>query len=434
MIRCGFYERCVTPPIGSEIPGYWCRRPSTGVLDEIYVKAFVTDDGARQTALIVVDAVELLTKQTEAIMKRVEEMTGIPADRVSVSCNHSHYGVPCGDPPGTGALEDVPFMDVFCRVAADCVFLALQRLQDSELTFGTGWVEDIAYCRDQVLENGIVCTNAGASRPVVRTYSDTDPELGVLFVKNSEGKPMGALVCYALHQDCVGGNQFTGDFSSELSRVLKAKYGADFVCIYTAGASGDINHIDRMGGKTRHYTERGQILAAEAIRVIEEASTPVNGDSVSGKRVVLRCRNRRATQEEKDLAYDIAVNGNKRPERPVGSGMSRLLLAYEEEMEASGQTEEEVPVQVSMVGDTFIVAMPGEPYHAFGRAIKQGCPTGKCIISTLSHGMFGYMPTPDLLGTCIYPGQLCVGSRFAGDTGERIVKAALETMQELLSK
>ena len=71
MIRCGFYERCVTPPIGSEIPGYWCRRPSTGVLDEIYVKAFVTDDGEKQTALIVVDAVELLTKQTEAIMKRV---------------------------------------------------------------------------------------------------------------------------------------------------------------------------------------------------------------------------------------------------------------------------------------------------------------------------------------------------------------------------
>ena len=35
MIRCGFYERCVTPPIGSEIPGYWCRRPSTGILDEL---------------------------------------------------------------------------------------------------------------------------------------------------------------------------------------------------------------------------------------------------------------------------------------------------------------------------------------------------------------------------------------------------------------
>lgn len=103
-------------------------------------------------------------------------------------------------------------------------------------------------------------------------------------------------------------------------------------------------------------------------------------------------------------------------------------------LDARGQVEEDLPVQVSMVGDTFIVAMPGEPYHVFGCAIKRGCPTGKCIISTLSHGMFGYMPTPDLLGTYIYPGQLCVGSRFEGDTDDRVVKAALETMDELLAK
>ena len=434
MIRCGFYERCVTPPIGSEIPGYWCRRPSTGILDELYVKAFVTDDGEKQTALIVADAVEFLHKHCEAILKRVEEMSGIPADRISVSGNHSHYGVPCGDPPGTGALEDEPFMDVFCRVAADCVYMAKQRLQDSEMTFGSGWVEGIAYCRDQVLENGIVCTNANASRPVVRPYSDTDPQLGVLFVRNGEGKPMGALICYSLHQDCIGGAQFSGDFSSELSRQLKAKYGPEFVSIYTAGAAGDINHVDRMEGLKRPYTERGQILAAETIRVIEEASAPVVGEKVDGKRVILKLRNRRATQEEKELAYDIAVNGNKRPERPVGSGMSKLLLIYEEEMEASGQVEEDVPVQVSMVGDTFIVAMPGEPYHVFGKAIKDGCPTGKCIISTLSHGMYGYMPTPELLGTCIYPGQLCVGSRFEGEAGNKIVKAALDAMAAMLAK
>lgn len=434
MIRCGFYERCVTPPIGSEIPGYWCRRPSTGILDELYVKAFVTDDGKTQTALIVADAVELLTKHGEAILKRVEEMTGIPADRVSVSGNHSHYGVPCGDPPGTGALEDEPFMDVFCRVAADCVFLALQRLQESQMTFGTGCVEGIAYCRDHLLENGLVCTNAGSKMPVVRTYSDTDPELGVLFVKNSEGKPLGALVCYSLHQDCIGGSQFSGDFSSELSRQLKAKYGADFVCIYTAGAAGDINHVDRMGGMKRPYTERGQILAAEAIRVIEEASSPVTGDKVDGKRVILRCRNRRATAEEKARAIDVVVNGKKDPAQMLGTTMSKLLLIYEEDLDARGQVEEDLPVQISMVGDTFIVAMPGEPYHVFGRAIKHGCPTGKCIISTLSHGMYGYMPTPDLLGTYIYPGQLCVGSRFEGDTGDRVVKAALDAMQELLAK
>ena len=98
MIRCGFYERVITPPLGTDIPGGWCERPSTGVLDELYVRAFVTDDGMAQTALIVIDAVELLTHQADAIIRRVEDMTGIPADRVAVSGNHNHWAVPSGEP------------------------------------------------------------------------------------------------------------------------------------------------------------------------------------------------------------------------------------------------------------------------------------------------------------------------------------------------
>jgi hypothetical protein len=41
---------------------------------------------------------------------------------------------------------------------------------------------------------------------------------------------------------------------------------------------------------------------------------------------------------------------------------------------------------------------------------------------------------PELLGTSNYPAALCAGSRFAGDTGERIVNKVLQLMTELLRK
>ena len=126
--------------------------------------------------------------------------------------------------------------------------------------------------------------------------------------------------------------------------------------------------------------------------------------------------------------------GYRDPNVMLGTLSAKLLLDYEEKMAAKDQTEEDVPVQVSLVGDVFIVALPGEPYHQFGVAIKKGCPTRKCVISTLSHGMFGYIPMPELLGTSIYPAALCAGSRFAGDTGERIVNKVLQLMTELLRK
>lgn len=431
MIRCGFYERVITPPLGTDIPGGWCERPSTGVLDELYVRAFVTDDGERQTALIVIDAVELLTHQADAIIRRAEEMTGIPAHRVAVSCNHNHWAIPSGEP--YGSREDMAYMDVFCRIAADCVFLALQRLRPCQLFFGVGRVEGISFNRDQVLSDGTVCTNAKKTQDVVRTWSDNDPELPVLFVRDENGVPLGALVCFACHLCCVGGTKYTGDFSGEMSRLLKEVYGPDFVAIYTAGASGDINHIDRMNKTKQNYRDMGAKLAAETVRVAQEAM-PVSGNGVSGIRGFVRCANRRATAEELETAKRIVETGYRDPNVMLGDLSAKLLLDYEEKLTAENRTEEDVPVQVSLVGDVFIVALPGEPYHQFGMAIKHGCPTGKCIISTLSHGMFGYIPVPELLGTSIYPAALCAGSRFVGDTGERIVKKTLQLMTELLRK
>jgi hypothetical protein len=432
MIRCGFYERVITPPLGTDIPGGWCERPSTGVLDELYIRAFVTDDGEKRTALIVADAVELLNHQCDAIICRVEEMTGITADCVSVSGNHNHWAVPSGEP--YGSKEDVPYMDVFCRVAADCVYLAQQRLQPCSLSFGVGRVEGISFNRDQVLSDGTVCTNAKKNLDVVRTWSDNDPELPVLFVRDETGKPLGALICFACHLCCVGGTKYSGDFSGEMARLLKETYGPEFVAIYTAGAAGDINHIDRMTQTRQNYLEMGAKLASETIRVVNEEAKPVSGDTVAGIRGLVRCGNRRATEEEVAEAKAIVESGQSDPSVMLGALSAILLLDHEEKMAANNQTEEDVPVQVSLVGDVFIVALPGEPYHQFGMAIKQGCPTGKCVISTLSHGMFGYIPMPELLGTSIYPAALCAGSRFAGDTGERIVNKVLQLMTELLRK
>ena len=432
MIRCGFYERVITPPIGPDIPGGWCERPSIGVLDELYIRTFVTDDGQRQTALIVIDAVELLNHQAEAIIRRVTELTGITVDCVSVSGNHNHWGVPSGEP--YGSREDVAYMDVMCRVAADTVFMALQRLQPCQLSFGVGRVEGISFNRDHLLSDGTVCTNARKELDVVRPWSENDPELPVLFVRDETGKPLGALICFACHLCCAGGKKYTGDFSGVMAGLLKEAYGPDFVAIYTAGAAGDINHIDRMTQTRQNYQDMGAKLAAETIRVVREEAKPVTGDSVAGIRDFVTCGNRRATAEEVAEAKTIVESGKSDPSVMLGALSAILLLDYEEKMAAKDQTEEAVPVQVSRIGDGFVVALPGEPYHQFGVAIKENCPTGKCIISTLSHGMFGYIPVPELLGTNIYPAALCAGSRFAGDTGDRLVKHTLQLMDQLLRK
>lgn len=428
MIRCAFYEKEITPPIGSEIPGYYAARVSTGVLDRLYAKAVVFDDGATQTVLIAVDAVELLEESCRAIAARVRELTGIPEERVAVCSTHTHYGVPQGEV--LGAKADEAFMEQLHRLVGDCAYLAQQKLADCTLSFGVGAVDGISFNRDYLMQDGTVRTNADPDLGIVRPYNSNDPELPVLTAIDASGKPIGALISFACHQDCIGVSLFSGDFSSELSRKLKEKYGQDFVSVYIAGASGDINHLDQMHRTRSDYLDMGQKLAAEAIRVMEEEQTAVSGERVRCAKEALTCKYRRATPEQLAEAKGIVEEGKEPPRLMLGSRMYQLLLQYERRMDAKGVAEGQLPVQVMMIGEIPVFALPGEVYSPFAKRIRQSCG-GRCLIATLCNGAFGYIPVKELFGTMIYPAQLCEGSMWEPDAGDKITDCAIALAERL---
>ena len=56
-------------------------------------------------------------------------------------------------------------------------------------------------------------------------------EARYVFVKDSDGNPLGVLVSFACHPDCVSGEKYTGDYISVLAKQLKKAYGEDFVTV-----------------------------------------------------------------------------------------------------------------------------------------------------------------------------------------------------------
>ena len=126
-MKCGFYEREITPPIGAELPGQYEKRVSTGVLDRLYAKAVVFSDGERAAALLVLDAVGLPDDFCAAIRARVRGMTGLEEEQLVVCATHTHQGIPTGEDIGSAA--DPGFLHEAGRVAADCVALAMRRME-----------------------------------------------------------------------------------------------------------------------------------------------------------------------------------------------------------------------------------------------------------------------------------------------------------------
>ncbi|MBR5311288.1 MAG: hypothetical protein IKU40_00205 [Clostridia bacterium] len=426
-MKAAFYEREITPPLGESMPGYYAVRIADDVADKLYAKVFAAENDGVKIALLVLDCVELPTKYADAIVARVRQYNeDIPADNIAVCATHSHTGIPCGEP--LVGMDDEIFMNVLVRQAADCVTLALRRLQEVTLTFGCGEVNGISFNRNFRLADGRVITHlGGADRDGAVPYSDIDPLLPILTVRDENRQPVGAVISYACHQDCVGGKAYSGDYSSELSKKLKERYGQDFVSVYIPGASGDINHVNYMNVDTGiaeeegvpHYRTMGRVIAAEAVRVIDADSHPVEGNRIFAEKKMLDIPVRRATAEQIEQAKaKVAVSGEK-------AWNARLLLHYEE---VQTEVTHPTPVQVFGIGNTAIAALPGEPYHRFAAKIREGCPAVNCLFSALSNGMHGYVPVPELMETDIYEAKLCEGSFLDPSAGDAIAEAVIRML------
>lgn len=434
-MRCGFYEKEITPPLGGDLPGYFCHRFAENVEDRLYAKAAVfagdSDDPNQMTAILVLDSEEIPAGMREAVIPRASEMTGIPQERIVIAATHTHYGIPFGS---ACTDRDDEYMKVFYRLAADTVTLAFKRLRKCKLTYGIGYEDTQAFNRDYVVKTGAVTSIPSPSiQPdIVRSYGGIDPDLPVLTAWDENGNRMGVIFTYALHQDSVAMLAFSGDFSSEVSHQLKARYGDGFVSVFLAGYCGDINHIDAIGKTKRDHRSVGRALAAEIARVTESGSAPVADTGVDAVYRILPLSRRKATQEQIDWAKYILEDPDNRktPYMSMGSRGCRMLLEYAADFREKDSVVD-VPLQVLRIGDVWLFASPFEMYHQFAAPLKAAADSGKWLITELANMGGGYIPVPELLGSDTYPAQLNKNNNMEPEAGHKIGKALADMAAQM---
>ena len=241
-MRAAFYESDVTPPLGGYMWGHYREKRAEEVHERLHAKAIVVEDAGELAAIVVIDSCSIPENMRDAVTKRIYEYTGIPAEKVCLASNHTHYGVPIHDSPEIGCFADKAYCDVFYRIVADTVTLAYHRLEDSNVSFGTSLATGIAFCRNGELEDGTYVTHPRYKKHVKRLLDTPDEELPVLLFER-DGKPFGAIVCFACHQCTVREEVmgYSGDYAAVLSARLKERYGPDFVTLFLLGTCGDVN-------------------------------------------------------------------------------------------------------------------------------------------------------------------------------------------------
>lgn len=248
----------------------------TGFKGKLTVRAFVLEKGATRIAIVSVDNIgwpAYLGDRSRQLIK------GIASENVLIGATHAHS---CPDAYGftdekgnTGA--DLKYLDWCVTQIADAVNEAVSKLEPASLKTAVGEAK------------GKIAYNYYAEK----LY---DPRMGVIQAiatsgKNT-GKPIATLVNYATHPEILGTDRklISPDLCGPLYDRIESKVGG--MAIFMNSAQGGMVTADtrRENGKEANDWDEciriGNLMADEALRIIEPAQKQENPDLYCASKVI----------------------------------------------------------------------------------------------------------------------------------------------------
>ena len=420
-MRAAFYEKDITPPLGCYLAGYYINHTAEDVLDPLYVRTAVLESDGTVAAFIDIDSCELPDDLHDAVTGRITAYTGIQPENILIAVNHTHKGIPITDNPEIGAYADAPYKDVCYRLIADSVILAYRRLAASDGVFAVGKAEGISFNRTSRMKDGSLRTNV-FNEDVQEPFGEIDTDVPLLFFRSTEGTPLGAIVAFACHQDCTPGSQYSGAFAAVLAKELKKEFGNDFITVFFAGTSADINHFDpARGGKMPDdtYITMGNVLKKACLDALPHAKPIGDGIVCKKESFPVTCR---ILAEEEMLAEIRRMADNK------DITAIRNLCYYQANVKDAAAS---VYLQYIRVGTVSVYAFPGEMFVYFGKYIKAHAATADNIVISFANSGCGYVATREAFAenSYLYEKDLCFGACLAPEEGYRMTEELLRMAQ-----
>lgn len=444
-LRAGAAQVVITPGAGAPMAGYYHARGAEGVLDDLYSRALVLDDGSHRVAFVTLDLISTTFSLTAQARAEIERLTGIPGGHVMISATHAHTGPELADRGARGALLSdseqgtnslkAAYSDSLPGRIAESVRLAVANITNVVVSAATGRCDHLAYNRRFYLRDGTVGWNPGKLNPaIVMPAGVTDPEVGLVLIEPPREPwrmvpALAAYVNFAMHPDTVGGAGVSADFPGALARRLADYHGPGCVTLFANGACGNLNHLDVnwvREQKSRAEADRlGTILAA-SVFLTEKNLREIAPAPLRVKSAVVRLPLAPVTEAEVQQARLTVRTGND----STRDNFMKLVKAVQVlDVAAREGRPLEVEVQVIALGDELAwVSLPGEVFVELGLAIKRRSPFRQTMIAELANGSIGYIPDRRSYAEGNYEP---VSARCAAGSGEQLVEAAVTLLEEL---
>jgi hypothetical protein len=363
--------------------------PYRGILDRIYSRAIVVDNGVTKAALITLDAGGVPTELWETVSARMQKELQIPAQNVLITATHTH-SVPRSR---SNAYEDSVF-----RSAQ----LANKSLQPARISYGTG----ISYLNVQrdIIDPATHQWWEGANYAGL-----SDKTVAVIKFESLSGAPIAVYYNYAMHAVITGTlDLVSGDVPGAASRYIENAMNDQVVALWSEGAAGDQNPIyfqqtyDLRAIRVKEYAKRGQDISnamppggegldradPKVARLMQEQKDMTTSmGQLLGEEVLRVMRGTRHSEADGRLfgaAKTIVCPGRVR----TNDGRGGTAGTYKEGPDV------QIKVGILMLDDIAIGTVNAEVYNLIAQRLKHESPYAKTIMATLTNGFAnsGYIP------------------------------------------
>ena len=254
--------------------------------DPLFAKALVLDDGATRVAIIAMDAVaiggigDINDDFLPALRSRIQAELGIPGGNVLVNASHTH-------PPGRLLCDDREQVER----TLDAVIRAARNLDAVRVGTGVGREDRIMINRTLRMKDGREWTvrHANPCPPddEVAGIRPVDPEIGILRIDRTDGRPLAALYNFACHPLIgVPGGRITANFPGFASKVIEDELGHDALALFLQGAAGDVTEVlYKDVNHPRHSKPVGTVLGLSVLEAFRGIQTGNAGLSVASETV-----------------------------------------------------------------------------------------------------------------------------------------------------
>lgn len=430
----GFAEVDYTPAPGLAVIGQHHKRIAERTRDPLMANAVAMRSGDETVVIVSNDICMVLPDFVAATQESFAERTGLPAEKLLIHATHSH--VAPATISGFWGDMDPGFMDALQDSIVSAAQTALERMEPVAPFSGTGTLDNLNWNRMSMYDDGTSVMHGSADKPgFIGTEGARDPNVGVIFFRSirdrnapdDQGKILGVIANFGTHPNCVENElYYSADIPGEVRRLLKATLGSDTGVVYLTGAAGNVASVIRESGRTEQpwmgeqgLLRSGLYLTGEISKTIAQAIEPIESPSLSVKRTVLQIPIR-----------PYPAPGDKCYPNSWGGESETFYRECEADWPRKMREESPVEIRVNVVriGDTVICTNPGELYSEFALEIREAAPARVTLISQLTDGFCGYIPTPMAFTRGGYTTWPCITSKLSPEAGDMIVQATKETL------